>query len=479
MAHRLTILQVNDSHAYLRPHMELFRGGGSEVYRQAGGFARIATLFHRIRREREAVVVLDNGDTLHGTYPAVESRGATLVPVLNALGFDAMTGHWDFAYGPERLRELVRRLDYPLLAVNCYRGDTDEPMFPPYRVLERGGLRVAVIGVAATIVDKTAPASFSSGVSLTLGRDELPGVVERVRDGERADLVVVLSHLGFPQEMQLAADIDGIDVLVSGHTHNRLYRPALVNGTLLMQSGSHGSFVGCLDLLVGDSGVEGYEHRLIPVDMSVVPDERVAGLVDEAVEPYRDMLSEVVGRTTTALNRGRVMETTMDNLLLQAMQEASHAELAFSNGWRYGAPVPTGEVTVNDLWNIVPVNPKVSTCELSGAELRRMLEEDLELAFSRNPYGQMGGYVKRCLGLTAYFKVENPAGHRIEELYVGGRRVEDDEVYEACYVTVQGVPERYGGNRMDLDVDAVGALRRYLSEHEPARADLRGTVVPI
>lgn len=477
MARHLTILQVNDSHAYLRPHVELFREQRREVYRQAGGYARIATLFKQIRAERQ-VIALDNGDTFHGTYPAVESHGAALIPVLNELEFDAMTGHWEFAYGPERVRELAGQLDHPLLAVNCYREGSRERVFPPYRMVERNGLRVAIIGVAATIVDKTMPASFSSGISFTLGRDELPLLIERVRNEERADLVIVLSHLGLPQELQLAADVDGIDVLVSGHTHNRLHRPAMVNGTLLMQSGSHGSFVGRLDLLV-DDGVQGYEHALIEVDASIEPDDRVAELVDEAVEPHRDLLDLLVGRTATALTRNQVMETTMDNLLLQAMQEASQAEVAFSNGWRYGAPVPPGNVTMNDLWNIVPTNPSVSTCELSGVELRHMLEDDLELTFSRNPYEQMGGYVKRCLGLTAYVKVENPAGHRIEELFVGGRRIENDETYTACYITVQGVPDQYGSNRQDLKIDAIEALRRYLAEHEPARADLRGTMVPI
>jgi 2',3'-cyclic-nucleotide 2'-phosphodiesterase (5'-nucleotidase family) len=413
MAHRLTILQVNDSHAYLRPHMELFRGHGTVIYRQAGGYARIATLFHRIRREHP-VIALDNGDTFHGTYPAVESNGAAMVPVLNALEFDAMTAHWEFAYGPERVRELARRLDYPLLAVNCYREGTDTLVFPPYRMVERGGLHVAVIGIAATIVDETAPASFSHGVSFTLGQRELSRVIELVRDAERADLVVVVSHLGFPQEMQLAADVDGIDILVSGHTHNRLRCPVTVNDTLLMQSGSHGSFVGRLDVLVDGDGVQGYEHTLIEIDGSIEQDEEVAGLVAGAVDPHRDMLGEAVGRTATALTRSGVMETTMDTFLLQAMREASDTSLAFSNGWRYGAPVIPGEVTMNDLWNIVPTNPPVSTCELSGADIRQMLEEDLELTFSRDPYGQMGGYVKRCLGLTAYVKVENPAGHRIE-----------------------------------------------------------------
>jgi 2',3'-cyclic-nucleotide 2'-phosphodiesterase (5'-nucleotidase family) len=173
------------------------------------------------------------------------------------------------------------------------------------------------------------------------------------------------------------------------------------------------------------------------------------------------------------------MEATMDNLLLQALIDVGGAELAFSNGWRYGAPVVPGPVTFNDLWNIIPTNPPISVCELSGAELWEMMEENLERTFSHDPYKQMGGYVKRCLGLNIYFKVENPEGKRIQEFFVGGERLDQSKTYSVCFVTSQGVPERFGQNRQDLDVDAIEALRQYLGKHERVSAELRGSIVPI
>jgi len=173
------------------------------------------------------------------------------------------------------------------------------------------------------------------------------------------------------------------------------------------------------------------------------------------------------------------MEATMDNLLLRALIDVSDAELAFSNGWRYGAPVLRGPITINDLWNIIPTNPPVSLCEITGAELWEMMEENLEHTFSRDPYQQMGGYVKRCLGLNIYFKVENPKGKRIQEFFVGGKRLDRSKTYTACFVTSQGVPERYGSNRQDLDVDAIDALEQYLAKHDKVSAELRGSIVPI
>ena len=169
----------------------------------------------------------------------------------------------------------------------------------------------------------------------------------------------------------------------------------------------------------------------------------------------------------------------MDNLLLHSLRDLTGAQLAFSNGWRYGAPIPPGPITRNDLWNIIPVNPPVSVCTLTGDGLRAMREENLERTFARDPYDQMGGYVKRCLGLNLYFKMENPYGTRINELFVAGERVRPDDIYDVCFVTTQGVPAKYGSDREALDTHAIAALERYLARHTPAEAGLQGTIVAI
>lgn len=453
---------------------------GRRTYPVLGGYARIAGLFNEIRNERPGgVIALDNGDTLHGTYPAIASKGEALVPLLNALGLDGMTAHWEFAFGPAHLRALARGLSYPILASNCYEKESGRAAFPPSRVVERGGLRVGVIGIAATIVDKGMPPAFSEGLRFTLGRDELPGYIARLREEERVDLVVVLSHLGFPQDARLASEVGGIDVLLSGHTHNRLAEPVRINGTVMIQSGCHGSFVGRLDLHVENGRIGRTVHRLIPIDDSIAPDADMQAMVDAALAPHRDLLGEVVGRTRVGLNRNTILEATMDNLLLDAIAEAAGTTLAFSNGWRYGAPVPPGAITRNDLWNIIPTNPPVSTVEITGEELLAMMEENFERTFSADPYRQMGGYVKRCRGVNIYVKIENPSGHRIERFLVDGIPLDRDRVYTAAFVTLQAVPERFGRNRRDLDLRAIEALERHLRRHGEVAPALRGVVVAI
>jgi S-sulfosulfanyl-L-cysteine sulfohydrolase len=184
---KLTILQINDLHGYLEPHPEVFRARGGFRYETCGGLARIASVFKQVRAERpDAVLALDNGDTFHGTYVAVKSRGEAIVPLMNALGYDAMTAHWEFAYGPEQFRKLASELSYPVLAINCYEADSERLVFAPSGIVERAGLRIGIVGIASNIVDKSMPPSYSTGVRFTLGNLELPGHLEHCATSKRS-----------------------------------------------------------------------------------------------------------------------------------------------------------------------------------------------------------------------------------------------------------------------------------------------------
>ncbi|MBD3226782.1 MAG: bifunctional metallophosphatase/5'-nucleotidase [Candidatus Lokiarchaeota archaeon] len=476
----LIVLQMNDSHGYLDLHNEYFWKNGKEIYKKVGGYGRITSVFKQIKGEnRNSVITLDNGDTIHGTYPVVKSKGEVMIPILNRMDFDAWTAHWDFAYGPDYLVKFARKLKYPLLAVNCYYKDSQDLVFAPYKVLEKNGIKIGIIGIADTIVDKTMPDHFSKGIYLTIGNKELPNYIQELRKERKVELIIVLSHLGFPQETKLIKEIDGIDVLISGHTHNRLYKPVKVDNTLVIQSGCHGSFIGRLDLNVRDAKIIDYKHTLIVVDSSIPPDKEVQAIIDKILESDKKMLNSIVGETKIGLARDNVLETTMDNLLLKALIDISGSEIAFSNGWRYGAPVPPGKITKQDLWNIIPVNPPVSVCEITGEELWAMMEENLERTFSGNPYNQMGGYIKRCYGINVYFKIENANGLRIQEFFVGDMKIDYNKSYTASFVTTQGIPAKYGSNRRNLNVNAIEALEKYIKKNTPVNPSLKGTIVPV
>jgi 2',3'-cyclic-nucleotide 2'-phosphodiesterase (5'-nucleotidase family) len=162
------------------------------------------------------------------------------------------------------------------------------------------------------------------------------------------------------------------------------------------------------------------------------------------------------------MHRDTNLFAPMDDLLLAAVAAAADTEIAFSNGWRYGAPIPPGPITMNDLWNMIPTNPPVSTVNLTGAEIREMMEENLERTFAADPFGQMGGYLKRFRGLTIYGKLENPPGQRIEHLFIRDDALTPDGTYRVAFVTEQSVPKKFGKSRRNLPIDAIEALRNYL-----------------
>src|SRR5664280_1699298 len=220
MANRksLTIIQINDSHAYFDLHQEMFWENDHAVYRPAGGYARIATIIKQIRNESNGnILFCDCGDTLHGTYPALDTQGQTLIPVLNSLGIDAMTAHWEFAYGPKIFKQRVGELNYPMLANNVYDKATKKPVYQSYEIKEIGGLRIGLVGIASNIIDKTMPPSYSEGIYFTIDKDELPLIVNMLRTEEKVDLIILVSHLGFSQDMKLLSDVHGIDAV--SYTH--------------------------------------------------------------------------------------------------------------------------------------------------------------------------------------------------------------------------------------------------------------------
>ena len=282
-------------HGYLNLHQEVFYGPNGPEYRRCGGYARIASLLAELRGQYPDSLLFDGGDTFHGTRPVVATEGDILPDVLNELGVAAWTAHWDFAYGPARLRELAGRLHYPLLAANVFDKATGELAYAPTLLLEVGGLRVGVVGLACPIVDKTMPAHFSTGLRFTNGAAELPGYVQRLRQQERADVVILLSHCGFPQDVALLEGCPGIDVCLSSHTHNRLYTPFVAGGALVIQSGAHGPFLGRLTLTVEAGRVTGHSHELHEISESIVPDAALQARIDAVLEPFAG-LQEVVGQ---------------------------------------------------------------------------------------------------------------------------------------------------------------------------------------
>ena len=391
----------------------------ARTYGRMGGMDRVATVVKRIRAERgDSMLLLDGGDTWQGSYSANETLGADMVEVMNALRPDAMTGHWEFTYGADRVTELVDSLPFSFLGSNIYDAEWNEPAFEPMKMFERGGVNIAVIGQAFPYTPIANPRWMIPGWSFGIREEDIAAHVEEARAGG-ADLVVLLSHNGFDVDRKLASRVDGIDVILTGHTHDALPEPVIVNDTLLIASGSNGKFVSRLDLDIRDGAVKGYAYRLIPVFADVIaPDAEMAALIDKVRAPYEAELARELARTDTLLYRRGNFNGTMDDLICQALLEEREADIALSPGFRWGTSLLPGDaITVEDLHNACAMTyPAVYRSTMSGQMLRDILEDVADNLFNPDPYYQQGGDMVRVGGMSYTITPTAGMGSRISDM---------------------------------------------------------------
>lgn len=406
----------------------------AQSYGRLGGLDRMATLVRAIRAERPGrTLLLDGGDSWQGSYTALQTRGADMVKATAALGVEAMTAHWEFTYGTERVEELIAEMNYPFLAGNVRDNEWQEEVFQSTEVFERGGLKIAVIGQAFPYTPIANPRYKIPNWSFGIREQELQQRVREARDGG-ADLVVLLSHDGFDVDRKLASRVEGIDVILSGHTHDALPVVVEIGKTLMVASGSHGKFLSRLDLDVQDGRIADYRYRLIPVFSDAIePDPEMAAVISEIRAPYEAELTRVLGHTESLLYRRGNFNGTFDDLICQALLEERDAEIALSPGFRWGASLLPGQaITVEDVFNQTAITyPNAYRIEFTGAFLKEVLEDVADNLFNPDPYYQQGGDMARVGGLSYTIDVGKPIGQRITDMVhtKTGAPIEADKSY--------------------------------------------------
>ncbi|MEL7470977.1 MAG: thiosulfohydrolase SoxB [Pseudomonadota bacterium] len=387
-------------------------------YGRMGGIDRVATVINAIRAERPETLLLDGGDTWHGSYTAEQTKGQDVVNVMKALRPDAMTSHWEFTLGKDRVDEIVDELDFPFLGANIFDNEWDEPAYEPYQMFVRGGVQIAVIGQAFPYMPIANPRWMFPTLSFGIREERMREVVQEVRD-EGAEVVVVLSHNGFDVDRKMASRVEGIDVILCGHTHDALPEPLMVGKTALIASGSNGKFVSRIDLDVRDGGLQGLRHKLIPIFSDVIAtDPAMTALIDEQRAPYADQLSEVLGHTDSLLYRRGNFNGTWDDLICNALIEEREADIALSPGFRWGPSLLPGDpITREDLHNATAMSyPAAYRTQMTGEFLHTVLEDVADNLFNPDPYYQQGGDMVRVGGMGYHIDVSKPQGSRISKM---------------------------------------------------------------
>ncbi len=386
-------------------------------YGRMGGLDRVATVINAIRAERGAnnVLLLDGGDTWQGSWTSLQTKGQDIVSAMELLGVEAMASHWEFTLGHERVKQIADTSSVAFLAQNIRDLEWQEPVFEASRIFEKGGARIAVIGQALPRTPVANPRWMMPKWEFGIREDDMQKQVDAARQ-KGADVVVCLSHNGFDVDVKMARRVKGIDIILTAHTHDALPELLKVGDTLLCGSGSHGKFVSRLDLDIKGKKLAGVRFKLIPIfSDAIASDPAMSAYIAKARAPYAKDLAREVGRTDSLLFRRGNFNGTFDDLIAQAMLSERDAEIALSPGFRWGATLLPGDpITFEAITNATAITyPACYRMDMSGQQLREILEDVADNIFHPDPYFQGGGDMVRVGGMGYTLDIGKPVGQRI------------------------------------------------------------------
>jgi sulfur-oxidizing protein SoxB len=364
-----------------------------------------------------------------------------MIEAQKLLGVDIMTGHWEFTYGAERVKEVLAkdfagRIEF--LAQNVETGDFGDPVFKPYTLRSLGDVPVAIIGQAFPYTPIAHPRRFVADWRFGIEERRLQGVVQEARS-KGAAIVVLLSHNGMDVDLKLASRVTGIDVILGGHTHDAVPIPIPVRNragrTLVTNAGSNGKFLAVLDLEVKGGKIGGYRYRLLPVFANLLAaDPEMTKLIEEQRAPFAAKLSEELARTDAVLYRRGNFNGSFDQLILDALMEAKGAEIALSPGFRWGTSLLPGDaITLEQVMNLTAITyPDTVVSELTGAAIKSSMEDICDNLFHPDPYYQQGGDMVRVGGMSYSCTPGNRIGARIGDMRLRGKPIQADRVYKVA-----------------------------------------------
>ena len=410
-------------------------------YGRVGGFAHLATLVKRLKASRPGALLLDGGDTWQGSATSLWTQAQDMVEATKLLGVDVMTGHWEFTYGMERVKEIVEK-DFKdrisFVAQNVKTADFGDPVFESHVMREINGVPCAIIGQAFPYTPIANPRYFVADWTFGIQDEQMQKVVDEVR-AKGAQVVVVLSHNGMDVDLKMASRVRGIDAIFGGHTHDGV--PVAVpvanagGKTLVTNAGSNGKFLGVMDFEVKGGRVSDFRYRLLPVFADQLPaDPAMEALIAKVRAPYEARLGEKLAVTDGLLYRRGNFNGSWDQLICDALMQVQGADIAFSPGFRWGTSLLPGEVITRETMmdQLAITYPYATVTEMSGETIKTVLEDVCDNLFNPDPYYQQGGDMVRVGGLAYTCTPAEAMGRRITDMRLKGKPIEAGKTYKVA-----------------------------------------------
>jgi sulfur-oxidizing protein SoxB len=445
------------SHAYTFLDFEK----AARRYGKVGGFAHMATLVKQLKASRPGALLLDGGDTWQGSATSLWTNAQDMVDACKLLGVDVMTGHWEFTYGMERVKEIVDKdfkgqVDF--VAQNVKTNDFGDPVFKPYVIREINGVPCAIIGQAFPYTPIANPRYMVADWSFGIQDENMQAMVDEAR-GKGAQVVVVLSHNGMDVDLKMASRVRGIDAIFGGHTHDGV--PVAIpvanagGKTLVTNAGSNSKFLGVMDFDVKGGKVVDFRYRLLPIFANQLKaDPEMDALITKVRAPYEAKLAEKLAVTDGVLYRRGNFNGSWDQLICDALMDVQGAEIAFSPGFRWGTSLLSGDVITRELMmdQLAITYPYATVSQMSGEMLKTILEDVADNLFNPDPYYQQGGDMVRVGGLQYTCTPGAKMGSRISDMRVKGRTIEAGKTYTVAGWAPVAEEASKAGNKPVWDV---------------------------
>jgi sulfur-oxidizing protein SoxB len=480
----------------------------AERYGRVGGFSHLATLIKSLRSTAPGSLLLDGGDTWQGSGTALWTQGQDMTGACNLLGVDVMTGHWEFTYAEEVIRKNTASFNGDFVAQNVratedamFDGvpvfdDDSGHIFKPYVIKVVNGRRIAIIGQAFPYTPIANPARFIPNWTFGIQDQDLNELVAEIRQTHKPDTVILLSHNGMDVDLKLASRVNGLDFILGGHTHDGVPIPIEVKNssgiTVVTNAGSNGKFIGVLDLEFGLAGISDYRYQLLPVFSNLLtPDTEMQNYIDHVRTPYTEVLGEELAVADSLLYRRGNFDGPFDQVICEAMIQELDVEIGLSPGFRWGTCVLPGEViTMERLLEQTAITyPETYVREMTGSELKLIMESVADNLFNVDPYLQQGGDMVRTGGMNYTCAPLGRMGQRISAMTLrNGRMIQGSKKYKvAGWATVNsqssGAPiwdvvADYLRNEQTIQLDRYESPVLKGVAGNPGIADYAGSFIP-
>lgn len=473
----ITIGHTNDVHGHIQENSK----------NKEFGYAKIATLVNEWRKENSNFLLMDAGDTFQGTIYTNQFKGETVLPILNSLGYGAMAaGNHEFDYGYEQLLKLADQLDYPMINANVYKADGTNLLVPTYTA-KVGDQTIAFIGF---VTEDTPVVTHPKNVIGLTFKDPVEIAKKLVPEmKEKADHVVVLSHIGVEKDREIAKNVSGIDLIIGGHSHTPLRTPEKVNGTYIVQDWEYGKSLGRVDMYYYNKELVGFSGGLVEYDENVKADPAIEKMVQEVVQKVDQSMNAIIGKTEVDLQgertQVRAVETNLGNFIADAILEKTKtiqghtADVALVNGGGIRASKKAGDITKKDLYSILPFPNTLTIVEATGADIRAALEVSVKGVEKTD---DLPGSFLQIGGMSFEYDITKAAGQRVLDVKIGGKPLELTKTYTVAtndFITSGG--DGYSMLKKDKVLDTgytfYDVVEEYLTQHKVINPQVENRIV--